>query len=179
MFRCLGDSLQEGRLIGADNDGAITIGLYKFKRINDAIGIVMHDMMMVHANAPYQLNIALRAALEPSDGSFADIIHMTDYVQETGSENHIAYAASKAALHNLTLSFARIYSPQIKVNSIAPSLVMFNEDDTEAYREKSLNKSLLRIVPGAQEAVKAVNYLLDSEYVTGQTLHLNGGRNLK
>ena len=56
---------------------------------------------------------------------------------------------------------------------------MFNDDDTQEYREKALNKNLLGIVPGAQEAVKAVNYLLCAEYVTGQTLHLNGGRNLK
>ena len=144
-----------------------------------APGDLIHDMMMVHANAPYQLNLALKDALQPDNGARTDIIHMTDYVQDTGSENHIAYAASKAALHNLTLSFARVYAPYVKVNSIAPSLVMFNDDDTQEYREKALNKNLLGLVPGAQEAVKAVNYLLTAEYVTGQTLHLNGGRNLK
>ena len=56
---------------------------------------------------------------------------------------------------------------------------MFNDDDSEEYRAEALTKNLLGIVPGAQEAVKAVNYLLDADYVTGQTLHLNGGRNLK
>ncbi len=56
---------------------------------------------------------------------------------------------------------------------------MFNEGDDEAYKQKALEKSLLEIVPGAQEAVKAVNYLFDSDYVTGQTLHLNGGRHLR
>ncbi|NVK54099.1 MAG: dihydromonapterin reductase [Alteromonadaceae bacterium] len=138
---------------------------------------LMQDMMMVHASAPYQLNLALKDALMAS--SPTDIIHMTDYVQETGSEHHIAYAASKAALHNLTLSFARVFSPHVKVNSIAPSLLMFNDDDSPEYRERALEKNLLGLVPGPQEAVKAVNYLLESEYVTGQTLHLNGGRNLK
>lgn len=140
-------------------------------------GDLMQEMMMVHANAPYQINIALKETL--FIGEQADIIHMTDYVQDTGSVNHIAYAASKAALHNLTLSFARVYAPKVKVNSIAPSLVMFNDNDSEAYRELALTKNLLQRVPGAQEAVKAVNYLLESDYVTGQTLHLNGGRNLK
>ena len=144
-----------------------------------APGDLMHNMMMVHTNAPYQLNLALKDALVNNSDTLTDIIHMTDYVQETGSENHIAYAASKAALHNLTLSFARVFAPHVKVNSIAPSLVMFNEDDSQEYREKALNKNLLGIVPGAQEAVRAVNYLLSAEYVTGQTLHLNGGRNLK
>lgn len=135
-------------------------------------------MMQVHAHAPYQLNLALSDMLKRSD-SFTDIIHMTDYVQEKGSQKHIAYAASKAALHNLTLSFSALLAPQVKVNSIAPALVMFNESDSEAYRHKALQKSLLGNCPGAQEAVKAVNYLLSSDYVTGQTLHLNGGRHLK
>ena len=141
-------------------------------------GELMQDMIMVHTSAPYQLNLALKDLLIQNKG-LTDIIHMTDFVQETGSQNHIAYSASKAALHNLTLSFARVFAPHVKVNSVAPSLVMFNDDDSEEYRAEALTKNLLGIVPGAQEAVKAVNYLLDADYVTGQTLHLNGGRNLK
>ncbi|KHT58808.1 dihydrofolate reductase [Alteromonas macleodii] len=139
---------------------------------------LIERMMLVHAVAPYRINLALEKALYDCDVQ-SDIIHMTDYVQETGSEKHMAYAASKAALHNLTLSFAKKLAPKVKVNSIAPALLMFNEDDDEAYKQKALEKSLLEIVPGAQEAVKAVNYLFDSDYVTGQTLHLNGGRHLK
>lgn len=135
-------------------------------------------MMMVHATAPYCMNKALTEYLNASNG-LADIIHMTDLVQETGSEKHLAYAASKAALHNLTLSFSRALAPQIKVNSVAPSLLMFNESDSQAYREKALSKFLLEPAPGADEAVRAVNYLLSSDYVTGQTMHLNGGRHLK
>jgi dihydromonapterin reductase/dihydrofolate reductase len=104
---------------------------------------------------------------------------MTDYVQDTGSKKHIAYAASKAALHNLTLSFATLLAPNVKVNSIAPALLMFNEHDSDDYKAKSLQKSLLQICPGAQEAVKAMNYLFDCDFVTGQTMHLDGGRHLK
>jgi dihydromonapterin reductase/dihydrofolate reductase len=136
---------------------------------------VLSKMMQVHAAAPYQINLACKDML--IDGG--DIIHMTDYVQDTGSKKHIAYAASKAALHNLTLSFASLCAPKIKVNSIAPSLLMFNEGDDETYKTKALSKSLLEICPGAQEAVKAVNYIIDSDYITGQTIHLNGGRHLK
>ncbi|MBT0586970.1 dihydromonapterin reductase [Alteromonas oceanisediminis] len=144
----------------------------------DDYGQLMHKMMQVHASAPYQLNLALADLLDASEG-VADIIHMTDYVQEKGSKKHIAYAASKAALHNLTLSFAAKFAPQVKVNSIAPALVMFNEHDSQEYRTRALKKSVLEICPGPQEAVLAVEYLLRCQYVTGQTLHLNGGRHLK
>jgi len=145
---------------------------------NDNYDSLMEQMMRVHVFAPYRINMALETALTHREGP-ADIIHMTDYVQQTGSAKHVAYAASKAALHNLTLSFAKRLAPSVKVNSIAPALLMFNSGDDEAYREKALKKSLLEIVPGADEAVKAMNYLLESDYITGQTVHLNGGRHLK
>ncbi|MGQ8366135.1 dihydromonapterin reductase [Glaciecola sp. 1036] len=135
-------------------------------------------MMQVHANAPYQINLACADMLVNPDG-FADIIHMTDYVQEKGSSKHIAYSASKAALHNLTLSFSALLAPKVKVNSIAPALLMFNQGDDEIYKQKALKKSLLENCPGPQEAVKAMNYILSSDYLTGQCLHLNGGRHLK
>lgn len=135
-------------------------------------------MLAVHVQAPYQINHALQDLLSQGKET-TDIIHFTDYVQDHGSINHMAYAASKAALHNLTLSLAKILAPKVKVNSIAPSLLMFNEWDDQAYRTKSLQKSLLGIEPGAQEAVKAVRYLLSSDYINGHTIHLDGGRHLK
>jgi dihydromonapterin reductase/dihydrofolate reductase len=108
----------------------------------------------------------------------ADIIHMSDYVAGSGSKKHIAYAASKAALHNLTLSFASKFAPLVKVNSIAPALLMFNHDDDAAYREKALRKSLLGIAPGEAEAVNAIRYILESRFLTGKTIALDGGRHL-
>ncbi len=65
-----------------------------------------------------------------------------------GSDKHIAYAASKAALDNMTRSFARKLAPDVKVNAIAPALIMFNTGDDEAYRQQALTKSLMQIAQG-------------------------------
>jgi len=132
-------------------------------------------MMQIHAGVPYQLNLALQDRL---NGSAGDIIHLTDFVVEKGSRKHIAYAASKAALANMTLSFSALLAPRVKVNAIAPSLIMFNEDDSAGYRQKALEKSLMKIAPGEQEVIDAVDYLLKSRYITGRTLSLDGGRHL-
>lgn len=142
---------------------------------------IMQTMLQIHVQAPYQINLALEELLQRYANEqklAADVIHLTDYVVNKGSKKHIAYAASKAGLENLTLSFASKFAPSIKVNSIAPSLLMFNEHDDDEYRAKTLKKSLLQIAPGEVEGVKAVKYLLDSTYITGHTLHLNGGRQL-
>jgi dihydromonapterin reductase/dihydrofolate reductase len=136
------------------------------------------DMMRIHAKTPYLLNLRLMDYLEAYEG-VADIIHITDYVVEKGSPKHLAYAASKAALDNLTRSFAAKCAPKIKVNAIAPSLIIFNDHDTEEYRAKTLTKSLMGIEPGSQEVINAIELLLNSHYITGRTLPVDGGRHLK
>ncbi|WAG78179.1 dihydromonapterin reductase [Metapseudomonas furukawaii] len=134
-------------------------------------------MFSVHMLAPYLINLHGEALLRRSDP--ADIIHLSDDVARKGSANRVAYCASKAGLDNLTLSFAARFAPHIKVNGIAPALVMFNADDDDEYRKKTLAKSALGIEPGPEVVYQGLRYLLDNPYVTGTTLTLNGGRHLK
>ena len=99
-------------------------------------------------------------------------------INPIGSEKHAAYIASKAALESLTLSFAKKFAPKIKVNSIAPALIMFNEGDNEDYKKDRLDRSALKIEPGPKVVYEAVKYLMDNSYTTGTVVPLNGGRNL-
>ena len=134
-------------------------------------------MFMVHMQAPYLLNLACAELFDPA--MTGDIIHISDHVAQRGSARHIAYSASKAGLETLSRSFAARLAPRIKVNSIAPALIMFNEGDTDDYREKALAKSALGIEPGPEVVYQSIRYLMDNPYVTGTCLDLNGGRNLK
>lgn len=135
------------------------------------------QMFMVHMQAPYLLNLAC-ADLFPCDQP-ADIIHLGDDVTRRGSAKHIAYAASKSGLEGMTRSFAARFAPRIKVNAIAPALIMFNDGDSPAYRERALAKSALGIEPGPEVVYQSIRYLMDNPYVTGTCLELNGGRHLK
>ncbi|MCF2910899.1 dihydromonapterin reductase [Pseudoalteromonas sp. DL2-H2.2] len=135
-------------------------------------------MMHIHAKVPYLLNMGLAPLLQNYHET-ADVIHITDYVVEKGSPKHIAYAASKAALDNLSRSFAAKYAPDIKVNSVAPSLIIFNQDDSEEYKAKTLKKSIMGIEPGCREVIDAIELLRKSNYITGRTLAVDGGRHLK
>ena len=111
--------------------------------------------------------------------SKADIIHITDDVIRKGSAKRIAYSASKAGLDNLTLSFAARLAPHIKVNSLAPALIMLHPDDDENYQRRAMAKSVMGSVPGPEVIYQSLRYLLDTPYVTGTTLTVNGGRHLK
>jgi len=141
---------------------------------------VMQAMLNVHVMAPYLINQECGSLLSRygEQYGYADIIHMSDYVAATGSNKHIAYAASKAALENLTLSYASKFAPWVKVNNIAPALLMFNQGDDADYRDKARSKSLLGNVPGVSEGVNTIQFLLESRYLTGKTIALDGGRHL-
>jgi dihydromonapterin reductase / dihydrofolate reductase len=140
---------------------------------------IINKMMRVHVSVPYHLNLSFQDLLKANPQGMADIVHITDYVAASGSKKHIAYAASKAALDNMSLSFASLCAPVIKVNSIAPALILFNPDDDEVYKKKALDKSLLCKEGGEQEVVNALFYIFQSQYMTGRTLHLDGGRHLR
>lgn len=134
-------------------------------------------MFNVHMLAPYLINLHCADLLQRSTP--ADIVHISDDVTRKGSSKHIGYCASKAGLDSLTLSFAARYAPAIKVNGIAPALLLFNPEDDAAYRSKALAKSALGIEPGSEVIYQSLRYLLDNPYVTGTTLTVNGGRHIK
>ncbi|MFI8610604.1 dihydromonapterin reductase [Pseudomonas sp. NPDC077649] len=135
------------------------------------------QLFAVHMLAPYLINLHCAELLQRA--SPADIVHVSDDVTRKGSAKRPAYCASKAGLESLTLSFAARFAPHIKVNGIAPALLMFNQDDDAEYRQQTLAKSALGIEPGPEAFYLSLRYLLDNPYLTGTTLTLNGGRHLK
>lgn len=135
-------------------------------------------LMDVHVRTPYLLNRAFTDLLRASTSKYKDIIAITDSALARSSSDHIVYLASKAALASMTKNFARKLAPQVKVNEIQPGLIIFNEQDSEDYKQKRLAQSALQIEPGVEVVIEAVDYLMSSRYTTGTQLVLDGGRNV-
>lgn len=149
--------------------------------VNDPDGPAVLDtlalMMRVHVAAPLYLTEALLPALHRTEAP--SVIHVSDHVATRGSDQHMAYAASKAAMLNLTKSQAKKYAPTVRVNALCPALLEFREEDDAEYRVRAQQKSALGIVPGFQVAIDAICYLQSNAYTTGTVLPLDGGRPLK
>ena len=143
---------------------------------NDQYDELLIDMMRVHVSAPRQITFALEPALKKEKNPF--VISIADHVGTRGSANHTAYAASKAALINLSTSMARRFAPRIRVNVISPALLAFNRTDSENHKKSTLNKSALKIEPGFDVAIDAVRYLENAIYSSGSVIPLDGGRPL-
>ncbi|MTI12728.1 dihydromonapterin reductase [Sansalvadorimonas verongulae] len=137
----------------------------------------MEALFHVHMEAPWLINRGLRDLLSNSQET-ADIIHMTDYNALRGSEHHAAYAATKAGLESLTRSFARLYAPGVKVNAIAPYLIIMNEDDREMAAEDTLRIPPMGLEPGESVIWQTLEYVLNNPYITGTTIPVDGGMSL-
>lgn len=138
----------------------------------------IESLFQIHVEAPYYLNNALEPLLKASNSSLKDIISLSDCSVNRVSGEHIAYLSSKAALQTMSKGFAKKFAPEIKVNDIAPALIMFNAGDSEEYKQKRLAQSVLGLEPGPEVVWQAVQYLMNSAYTTGTILPLEGGRSL-
>jgi 3-oxoacyl-[acyl-carrier protein] reductase len=136
------------------------------------------DVLQVNLEAAFRL---MRAAAKPMmKARFGRIISITSVVGVTGNPGQANYVASKAGLIGLTKSVAQeLASRGITVNAIAPGFM--TSAMTDALNEQQRAGILSRIPLGAmgsgEDIGAAVVYLASREagYVTGQTLHVNGG----
>ena len=101
------------------------------------------------------------------------IINISSGAAQTGGIVGIHYTASKAGIEGLTRAYAsRLVKEGITVNAVAPALIETDMvPDTESRRKLI---PLGRLGRG-DEVAEAVIFLAGNEYMTGQTLHLNGG----
>jgi pteridine reductase len=131
---------------------------------DDAFGATAKGTFFVsQAAAPY---------LRASRGLLINIEDVAAFLPWT---NLAAHSAAKAAQAHLTRIFARALAPEVRVCGIAPGPVAVPEEHAEGRAARTL----LRRVGTPDDVVKAVRFLLDSDFVTGTSLVVDGGRMLK
>lgn len=111
---------------------------------------------------------------------FGRIVNITSIVGAVGNPGQVNYAASKAGLVGMSKALAQeVASRGVTVNCIAPGFIAtaMTEVLNDAQKEKLLGGIPLGRMGTSEEVASAVVYLASREaaYVTGQTLHVNGG----
>lgn len=110
------------------------------------------------------------------------IINVASIAGITGSGSSIAYCASKAALINMTISLARVFAPDIRVNAVAPGFIASkwtqdglgpNYEATKRMREK--RAALGKVCQPEDVAAAILGLIIGGDMITGQTLVCDGG----
>jgi len=117
--------------------------------------------------------------MQKSDNS--SIVFFSTVAVSTGMPFHSSISSSKGAIEGLTRSLAAEFSPKIRVNSIAPSIVKTNLSEkflnSDLKIEKASERHPLGRIGKVEEISKLAAYLLsdDSSWVTGQVINIDGG----
>ena len=108
------------------------------------------------------------------------IINITSIVGVTGNPGQVNYCASKAGLIGFSKSLAQEIAPRgVTVNCIAPGFIAsaMTEKLNDKQKDAIMGAIPMKKMGGGNDIAAAVTYLASNEagYITGQTLHVNGG----
>jgi pteridine reductase len=106
------------------------------------------------------------------------IVNITDVGAQKAWSRYPSYTVSKAALESLTRILARAFAPKIRVNAIAPGFVLRSEIVSDEEWQRLLNRIPLKRPARTEELASALEFLWKNEYITGQTIVVDGGYSL-
>lgn len=128
----------------------------------------------LNLRAPFLL--AQAASKIMTEGS--SIINISDMGSQKAWSRYPSYTVSKAALESLTKILARALAPKIRVNAIAPGFVLQSDIVPAAEWERLIGRVPLKRPARTEEITSALEFLLKNEYITGQTIIVDGGYSL-
>ena len=128
----------------------------------------------LNLRAPFLL--AQECAKKMTEGGL--IVNITDVGAQKSWSRYPSYTVSKAALESLTRILARALAPKIRVNAIAPGFVLQSDIVTDAEWQRLISRVPLKRPARAEEIASALEFLLKNEYITGQTIVVDGGYSL-
>lgn len=133
------------------------------------------DLIGTNLKAPAFLSQAAAPYLKERQGC---IINMIDIHHERPMPGHVLYNTAKSGLAGLTRSLALELAPDIRVNGIAPGAILWPESESVDHQKNILGKIPLARSGSAQDIAKATAFLMESPYITGHVLPIDGGRNI-
>ncbi|MBS3765428.1 SDR family oxidoreductase [Candidatus Bipolaricaulota bacterium] len=143
------------------------------KRIEELEFSDLDENLEVNAWAPFAL--ARSFADQAPAGKVVNLLDARIAGYDWG---HLGYYFSKVMLARMTKTLALSEAPDFTVNGVAPGLVTPPPGLDESYLEKRTDRVPLREYGNKSDVAEAVIYLLGADFVTGQILYVDGGRNL-
>jgi len=155
--------------------------LYSARSLDDLTADVWDEQLAVDLRAAFLCALAAVPHMRRAGGG--RIINFADWVAASGRpryEGYLPYYVAKAGVIALTQALAlEVAADQILVNAIAPGPILAPEGTPDEELGKIERATPLGRWGGEIEIAKAVLALVDSDFVTGETIRVDGGRHLK
>ncbi|MDX1392317.1 MAG: pteridine reductase [Rheinheimera sp.] len=147
--------------------------------VDKATSADWQDLFGSNVKAPYFLSQAFAPELAKRKGA---IVNMVDIHADKPLAQHSIYCMAKAALLMMTKSLARELAPTIRVNGIAPGAILWPSEPAITLQEQD-KAAILAQIPLQQlgspdDIAQTLLFLLQSPYITGQIIAVDGGRSL-
>ena len=136
------------------------------------------ETMLVNLKAPFMCTQAAAKLMRENDPIGGVIVNILDRGSVSPWPEFSHHGISKAGLFMLTKTAAVSYAPHIRVNGVIPGPVMKPSYLSDGEWAAAGNRTLLKRVGSAEDVARAVQFLVEEDYLTGVTIPVNGGRNL-
>jgi pteridine reductase len=134
------------------------------------------EMFALNVRAPYFLAQRAVPLLRASRGVIVNIADLAAF--ETWPA-YVPHAMTKAAIVQMTRGLAHALAPEIRVNAVAPGVVLLPDGWSEADGERLRATTPLGRLGTPEDVAGAVIYLMEAEFVTGETIIVDGGRHVR
>ena len=126
----------------------------------------------LNLRAPWLCARAAARLMGPGGGA---IINITDSGAQKAWTGYPAYIISKASLETLTRLLARALAPAVRVNAVAPGLILPSPSFPAENWDRLVDRLPLRAAGQPEDVARAVLFFVHNPYVTGQVLAVDGG----
>ena len=121
----------------------------------------------------------LKSALAVCRNQVPVIVNIADLAAFETWRGYIPHAITKAGIVQMTRGLAHALAPKIRVNAVAPGPVLLPEGWTQEQADKLISTTPLGRLGSPEDVAQAVMYLICAEYVTGETIIVDGGRHVR
>jgi pteridine reductase len=179
----LSDAGAAARLVdaAADHWGALDVvvnsaGVMRKTPVGSVTPADWDAIFAINLRAPFFVSQAAATRMGTRGGAIVNIADLAGL--ETWSA-YVPHGISKAGVIQMTRALAHALAPHVRVNAIAPGAVLLPAGWDEATAAHLIATTPLRRLGTPEDVVGAVLYLLQADYVTGETIVVDGGRRVR
>lgn len=134
------------------------------------------QVMAINLKGPF---LTVKAAADMLREARGSVVNILDSAALEPWVDYPHHSVSKAGLLHLTRILARVMAPHVRVNAVAPGMVLPPADMDEAARRRERDRTPLGRAGNPQDVVRTVLFLAASPFITGEVVVVDGGRHLE